>query len=70
MLTSIGEEAFAGIKAECVIIPENVTVIGPRAFADSPELEKVILESGSVEIAPDAFEGCGDVEIVDMEDAA
>ena len=70
MLTSIGEEAFAGIKAECVIIPKNVTVIGSRAFADSPKLEKVILESDSVEIAPDAFEGCGNVEIVDMEDAA
>ena len=46
------------------------TVIGPRAFADSPKLEKVILESDSVEIAADAFEGCGNVEIVDMEDAA
>ena len=38
MLTTIEAEAFEGIKAECVIIPENVTSIGSRAFADSPNL--------------------------------
>ena len=65
MLTSIGEEAFAGIKAECVVIPENVASIGPRAFADSPNLKKVILYPDDAEIAEDAFEGCGEVEIAE-----
>ena len=62
MLTSVGDEAFRGIGAECVVIPDGVRSIGEYAFADSPSLKKVILYSTDIEIAETAFEGCGDVE--------
>ena len=61
-LTEIGEEAFCGILAECVIIPESVRTVGSRAFADSLYLEKVILKTDAAQIAEDAFEGCGKIE--------
>lgn len=34
-LTSIGSEAFSGVGAKYVIIPDGVTEIAPNAFADS-----------------------------------
>ena len=46
--------------------PENVTSIGSRAFADSPNLKKVVLLTADAEIAEDAFEGCGEIEFEDQ----
>ena len=62
-LLEIEEEAFTGMQAQCVVIPANVRTIDSRAFADSGNLKKVILKGASTEIAEDAFEGCGEIEI-------
>ena len=40
-LVTIEEEAFAGIPATSVEITENVQSIGPRAFADCPNLREL-----------------------------
>lgn len=55
-LREIGEEAFAGVAAETVIIPNGVTRIGRRAFADS-EVLRVVIPDSVTEISWDAFEG-------------
>ena len=45
-LTEIEEEAFAGIAAEKIIVPQGVTRIGDRAFADCPNLKELELPEG------------------------
>ena len=62
-LLTIEKEAFAGIQAQCVVIPENVKTIASRAFADSGNLKKVILKSAATKRADDAFEGYGEIEV-------
>ncbi len=62
-LREIGEEAFAGIPAQRIVIPENAQRIETRAFADIPGLVLVEIP-GSVEyISPDAFSGSVDMII-------
>ena len=54
--TEIDEEAFAGVDARMIIVPDGVTSIGERAFADCPNLQVVI---SPVELPDNALEGCG-----------
>ena len=56
---TVEEEAFAGNGAiASVFIPENVSRIDKRAFADCTSLSEVIINrTGEIEIAEDAFEG-------------
>ena len=61
-LTEIGSEAFAGVAADIVIVPEGCERIGSLAFARCPNLKTVWLSSGT-SVADDAFEGCGDVTL-------
>ena len=56
-LTVIEEEAFCGASGlEVVILPETVTTIGSRAFADSGLLY-IRIPANVMSIAPDAFAG-------------
>ena len=55
-LQMIGTEAFARCAFRCVQVNEGVSVIGARAFADSPALSSVYIPESVQEIAPDAFE--------------
>lgn len=57
-LKEIGEEAFAGLPCQVVIIPDGCTTIGSRTFADCDELLYVEIPPSVTEIADDAFEGC------------
>lgn len=57
-LGKIGEEAFTGISANVVVIPEGCTSIGKRAFANCGELVEVVIPGTVTDIADDAFEGC------------
>jgi len=67
-LEEIGEEAFAGTVARVVLLDENVTSIGRRAFADSETLRQIYIPAGCEEIAADAFENCaGDLMIFGVE---
>lgn len=56
-LSSIEDEAFCGIAAVSVRLPETVTGIGDRAFADCPALRQIIIPTGVTEIDEDAFAG-------------
>ena len=62
-LTAIGDEAFANLPCEGVILPEGVTSIGARAFAGCDGLIYVRVPNGLNDIAEDAFEGCPRVRL-------
>lgn len=60
-LTTIEAEAFYGLQdVSSAVIPEGVTSIGARAFADS-SLEQITLPRSLTSVADDAFEGCTDL---------
>ena len=64
MLTEIEEEAFAGVDAAYVAVPETVRVIGARAFADCPTLRLVEFEMGTVGLGEDVFANCPELTIL------
>ena len=59
-LHTVGQKAFAGTDAWTVEVPDGVTSIGARAFADCPNLQRVMLPATLTDIADDAFAGCPD----------
>jgi hypothetical protein len=61
-LKAIEKEAFEGIAAEAIMIPETCTAIKPRAFVNCQNLLYVRIPAG-VEIPTDAFTGCPHVVI-------
>jgi hypothetical protein len=63
LLTEIDEEAFAGIATEQVYIPAGCGSIGPRAFADSTELQRIHIPESVSYISADAFDGCEQLTI-------
>ena len=58
-LKVIEEEAFTGITARTVVIPNNTTTIGSRAFADCGNLKYVVIPDSVTIIAANAFENSG-----------
>jgi len=60
----IDENAFSGIEAGMIVIPDEVSVIASRAFADNEALLFVKLPSGEVNIAADAFSGSKNVMLI------
>ena len=57
-LRTVADSAFARTAADHVLLPAGATAIGPRAFADAPNLRFVTVPDSVNSIAPDAFEGC------------
>ena len=67
-VTVIAEGAFtAQHKLEEITLPETVTEIGPRAFADCEQLTKVSAV-GVVEIGIEAFQNCNELKEVTFSD--
>lgn len=60
----IADEAFCGTDAKEVILPDSVTTIGSRAFADCSELFYVNLPANLSQIADDAFENSTGVTLL------
>ena len=57
-LTAIEEEAFMGIDATVILVPENCTSIAARAFADCQKLKYVVVSDlEAIDIAEDALDG-------------
>ena len=56
-LTEIEEEAFEGGAFVYAKLPETVTTIGARAFADCPRLAYIYIPDATITIARDAFSG-------------
>ena len=63
-LGTIEEEAFAGVTAQAVLIPDGCTAIGSRAFAGCENLIYIKVPA-EAEIAADAFEGCSAALVID-----
>ena len=57
----IEEEAFAGIAATHIEVQPNVEFIGPRAFADCPNLHKIHIPDSVTNVDDTALDGCQDV---------
>lgn len=55
-LQTIGEEAFAAVPAQRIVVPEGCGNIDARAFADCDELKLVELPASVTAIARNAFE--------------
>lgn len=60
---TIEAQAFAGTDFSVVEIPETVTVIGSKAFANCKDLTTVIFFTDNATIAADAFSGCGSLTV-------
>ena len=69
-LKQIGDEAFAGIQAEIIVVPDGATSIGSQAFANCENLGIVEIPGTVTSIAPDAFSGCTNFMIVCPEGSA
>ena len=67
-VTSIGDDAFAGIAAARVYLPDSCRSIGAHAFAGCTALERIRIPWGIPynRIAPDAFNGVDHVVLVGM----
>ena len=63
-LTVLGEEAFAGMAAAEILLPEGMSVIAPRAFANCADLVLITIPDSVTLIADDAFEGSANVTIL------
>lgn len=62
----IEECAFESTTAQRVIIPEGITTIEDRAFANNPQLEEVIFtdDAAIISISANAFDGCTRILII------
>jgi hypothetical protein len=60
-LTTIQMNAFENNACEAVVIPEECQSVGSHAFRNCKNLQYVRMPY-DLEIAPDAFEGCGQVQ--------
>ena len=59
-LAQIEPEAFSGISAQVVYVPDGCTKISALAFADCAGLKQIRIPAGCT-IETDAFKGCGKV---------
>lgn len=62
-LKSIAPEAFTGIGAESVLLPESVEEVGFDAFRDCEKLTAFIVLGTETELGPDALMGCENVTV-------
>ena len=65
-ISEIPAGAFEGSSLESVEIPEGVTSIGARAFADSEKLKTVVLPESLKTIGEEAFRGCTSLEEISI----
>lgn len=63
-LTTIGEEAFTGIAAREIIVPNGVKSIGSKAFANCANLKLIMISDSVTEIAYNAFTDSPNVCII------
>lgn len=62
-LKNINPSAFEKTSVKSVVIPENVTSIKTRAFADNGNLREVYIPEGVEKFGEDIFSGCENVKI-------
>ena len=64
--TSIKTNAFAGIGAYDIVLPNTMTSLGERAFWYCPNLLMVTMSSTMTTISTKAFQTCANLQIVDF----
>ena len=69
MLGSVGSEAFARGAFVYAVVPANVTEIGPRAFADCPNLRYVEIRGKMTGIDSTAFSGVTGLTVIGTQDS-
>ena len=57
---SVEAEAFAGIAAQVVSIPDQVTALGSRAFANCASLRQIFIPASVMSFGTDIFDGCSE----------
>ena len=62
-LKSVEDEAFLNTAAKTVVFPEGFLYIGNRAFANSKNLNSIVIPSSTAYIADSAFSDSGDMII-------
>jgi len=66
-LTSIDDEAFMGSTLTKVTLPEGLTTIGARAFADCASLTVFNVPASVVNIGNGAFKGCSSLTAINVD---
>ena len=61
---TIESEAFANISTAMIVVPDGVSSIGSKAFANNMNLRLVQLPAGNISIAKDAFSGSNYVTLI------
>lgn len=57
-VTEVGENAFMGTRVTSIVMPDSLRTIRASAFANSGNLNILIIGSGVVELGERAFENC------------
>lgn len=65
---TIPESCFANWGLCEIVIPESVTIIESRAFANCKNLKSIVFQGSPEQIAEDAFECCTNVETIEWGD--
>ncbi len=68
-LTVISEDAFMGLPAQVIIVPEATVSIDSGAFASCSNLQSLILLCDQVSLADDALVNCSDVTVFCCKDS-
>ena len=64
------DEAFRGTASGIVELPEGVTYIGQKAFADCRYLAEILIPAAAETIAADAFDGAWQLTVFGSADSA
>ncbi len=69
-LKTVEKEAFVGVGAQDIILPEGTSAIGARAFANCTKLEMITIPASVTAIDATAFAGTANVVILCSEGSA
>lgn len=62
----ISKNAFSGLNIQTVTLPDSVTQLRPRTFANCKELRRVVLPQNLTEIPKETFFACVSLELVEL----
>ena len=65
-ITTIGSHAFDGTGITSIDLPANITSIETGAFSNCTNLVNVISLGGTISLAQSLFEGCTNLEVIDL----
>ena len=66
-ISTVEDEGFIGIPAQCIQIDKKMKTIGSKAFGKCKKLQYIIFRSRGIQLAEDVFDGCNTLLIVGSE---